>query len=494
MLAAMTTSRAPMSSDHHLLRRRWLQASGACVALSTLSPWSWAATPALPASAVRVLGLAEAVASGQRSALSVVEQLIPRAQADNGEGPRCFTAVHTEQARATARAIDAWRREGRGLPPLAGVPLAVQDVLDEAGQPTQAGTALLAKAAPASHDAASVRRLRDAGAIVLGRARSSALAWPGLGPANPADAPRNRFDRPVGRVAGGGASGAVVAVADGLVAAAIGNDVAGGLRVPAALNGLVGWKPTARRVPRDGLLPLSPTLDSLGVVAHTVDDCALLDSVLAGSPPQRAHGPLLRGLRLGLPTTLVQDGLAPEVAHAFQVAVARLRAAGVQVVELALPALAESGAFAPLLGAEAQAAHRALLVGGVAPQDAPLRAGLQAANGVSAAALQQLQTQRQAFIGTVTQAAQGFDALLWPSTQDTAVTLAQAQADDNGALRTRALRNAALVNLFDGCALTLPCQDPAKAPVGLTLAGPAGSDARVLGVGRSVAALLASVA
>lgn len=492
MLAAMTLPIASPDHPNDPARRHWLQAAGALAATTALMPWT-AHAAALPP-VVRVGPLADELAAGRTSALAVVEQLLGRAQAGNGEGARCFSAVHAAQARATAQAIDTWRREGRTLPPLAGVPVAVQDVLDEAGQPTRASSPLRAQAAPATHDAASVRRLRDAGLVLLGRTRSSELAWPGLGLLAADETPRNRFDRPQGRVPGGGAAGAAVAVADGMVAAAIANDAGGGLRVPAALNGLVGWKPTARRVPQAGLLPLSPALDSIGVIAHSVDDCALLDGVLAGTPPRPAAGPLLRGLRLALPTTLVQDELAPEVAHAFRVAVARLAAAGVQIVELALPAFASAAALAPLAAAEAQAAHGALLAGGKAPQDARVLAALQAGAALDTNARTALLARRTAFIAEVGAAAAGFDALLLPSTQDSAVTLAQAAADGAGKLRERALRNAALVNFFDGCALTLPCQAPDKAPVGLTLAGLAGSDARVLGVGRSVAALLASTA
>ncbi|WP_326536047.1 amidase family protein [Pseudorhodoferax sp.] len=467
-------------------RRHWLQAAGTLGALATLAPWPVAAQT--PGPAMRVAALADEVAAGRRSALAVVEQALARAQAGNGEGPRCFSAVHADQARATARAIDGWRRAGRPLPPLAGVPVAVQDVLDEAGQRTQGSSAA------AQHDAPSVRRLREAGLVLLGRTRGTDLAWPGLGLLAQGDTPRNRFERETGRVPGGGAAGAAIAVADGLVAAAIGNDAGGGLRVPAALNGLVGWKPTARRVPRDGMLPLAPTLDSIGVLAHSVDDCALLDGVLAGTAPGLAAGPLLRGLRVAVPTTLVQEGLAPEVAHAFQIAVARLAAAGVQVVELALPAFAQAASTdaAQLLAAEAHVAHRARLAGG--QLDARVAAALQAGAATNDKQLAQLLARRDAFTAAVAGAASGFDALVWPSTQDTAPTLAQAAADGQGALRERALRNAALVNLFDGCALTLPCHAPGKAPVGLTLAGLAGSDARVLGVGRSVAALLASPA
>ncbi len=472
-------------------RRQWLAGAGAA-ALAQLTgcaaPMLADGTP-MPGR-LGVADMARAVAAGRIGDTALVEQVLGRIRATGGEGARVFAQVHAGQARATAQAIAQRRRQGGPLPVLAGVPVAVQDVIDEAGQRTTASSPALQHAALAARDAEAVRRLRDAGAVLIGRTRGSDMGWPGLG-LNPAfPLPRNAFERGAGRVAGGGASGSAVAVADGMASAAIGNDLGGGVRLPAALNGLVGWRPSRARVPRDGLLPLSSTLDALGVVAGSVGDCMLVDGVLAGQPALAPSGPLLRGLRLAVPTTLVLDDLAFEVAHPFRLALARLTAAGASVVELPVPALAQLGAVDArlLAGGEAHAAHRALFDAGQAQMDAALREALRAGGAVPAAARERRLAQRAEAAAAVTQALTGYDAWLLPTTTDVA-PLAIAIEKDAAAhdrLRTRMLRNPMLVDLLDACALTLPCQAGGTAPVGLTVAGPAGADARILAVGRTI--------
>src|SRR4029079_11931702 len=167
------------------------------------------------------------------------------------------------------------------LPALAGIPISIKDLFDETNVVTLGGSKLLAGSPPATRDSTVVERLRAAGAAIIGRTNLTEFAYSGLGINPHYGTPRNTFDRPGNRIPGGSSSGAAISVTDGMAAGAIGTDTGGSVRIPAALNGLVGFKPTARRVPLDGVLPLSPTHDSAGPIAETVADCVLLDQVLA---------------------------------------------------------------------------------------------------------------------------------------------------------------------------------------------------------------------
>ncbi len=442
-------------------------------------------------------GLSRALALRQVSSRQLVEQALAAIAKADGEGARVFLQVHAAQARATAAAVDARRRAGQPLGPLAGIPVSIKDLFDEAGQTTRGGSRLLAGQPPAQHDALAVRRLRDAGMVIIGRTNTVEFAYTGLGINPHYGTPLGAFDRAARRIPGGSSSGAAISVTDGMAAGAIGTDTGGSTRIPAALNGLVGWKPTQRRIPRDGVLPLSTSFDSVGCIGRSVEDCALLDSLLAGEPIGVPNAPLLYGLRLAVPTTYFQDELSPAVANAFRTALARLAAAGATVVEMPMPVFAQTPQVNPrgmITAAEAYAFYKPFLDnGGAAQVDPRVLARLSTGANVSAADLDAQRAVRHAFIASVNAAAAGFDALLMPTTPDTAPTIAEVEQDEASYYRFngRLLRNPAAVNLFDGCALSVPCQAPGTAPVGLMIAGLGGSDARVLAVGRTIAPVVA---
>src|SRR5258708_23356111 len=178
----------------------------------------------------------------------------------------------------------------------------------------------LREAPPAPSAAPAVARLRTAGFVPIGRTNMTEFAFSGLGINPHYDTPRNPYDRKTGRIPGGSSSGAAVSVSDGMAMAALGTDTGGSCRIPAALCGLVGFKPTATRVPTDGTMPLSQTLDSVGPIAPTVACCALLDAVLAGQAPSELAEFPLDGLRLAVPQTLVLDGLDADVRPAVAAA------------------------------------------------------------------------------------------------------------------------------------------------------------------------------
>jgi aspartyl-tRNA(Asn)/glutamyl-tRNA(Gln) amidotransferase subunit A len=330
--------------------------------------------------------------------------------------------------------------------------------------------------------------VKNSGAIIIGRTNLTEFAYSGLGINPHYGTPKNAFDRATGRIPGGSTSGGAISVADGMAAGAIGTDTGGSVRIPAALNGLVGFKPTARRVPLDGALPLSFSLDSAGPIARTVADCALLDQVLAGETGGVFAPAEIRGLRFAVPTTVFQDDLSPAVANAFRAALARLSAAGATLVELPMAEFAEAvtvSSRGSLVSAEAFAWHRRWIKDRADRYDPRVITRIRPGETMSAADYIDLLQLRQRFIRTINAIADGYDAILMPTTPETAPTIAEAGKDDESYFRFngRMLRNTSIVNAFDGCALSIPCEDPGTAPVGLMIAGTQNTDHRILAIG-----------
>jgi aspartyl-tRNA(Asn)/glutamyl-tRNA(Gln) amidotransferase subunit A len=290
-----------------------------------------------------IVELSQLLASQKITSRQLVEQALAAIKDPQGEGVRTFLSVHESEALTAADKVDAQRRGGAKLPTLAGIPISIKDLFDEAGVTTLGGSKVLVGTPAATRDSSAVERLKKAGAVIIGRTNLVEFAYSGLGINPHYGTPKNVFDRATGRIPGGSSSGAAVSVTDGMAAGAIGTDTGGSIRIPAALNGLVGFKPTARRVPLDGVLPLSFTLDSAGPIAKTVADCALLDQVLAAEARDVPAPAPLRGLHLAVPTTVFQNDLSPAVADTFRAALARLSAAGATVVELPMEEFAQAG-------------------------------------------------------------------------------------------------------------------------------------------------------
>lgn len=438
-----------------------------------------------------LLEQSRALKARQVTSRELVEQSLASIEDPNGEGARAFIRVHRSSALATADRIDAERKKGASLPALAGIPISIKDNFDEAGIVTLAGSKVLTHAPVAVRDATAVARLRAAGAVLIGRTNMTEFAYSGLGINPHYGTPRNAFDRASARIPGGSSSGAAISVCEGMAAAAIGTDTGGSTRIPAALNGLVGFKPTARRVPLDGVLPLSFTLDSAGPIARTVADCALLDRILSSAPPAELPALALRGLRLAVPQTVVLDDLSLAVAAAFTAACSALSAAGANIVELPLREFSRAAEVNPrgaISSVEAHWWHRSWIEKGADQYDPRVVARIRPGAAISAADYIEMLQQRRRFVIDVESAVRGFDALLMPTTAETAPTIAEVIASDDSYFRFngRMLRNPALVNLFDGCALSIPCQPPGEAPMGLMVAGLQGQDARVLSLGLAI--------
>ncbi|MGO3123487.1 MAG: amidase family protein, partial [Advenella sp.] len=224
--------------------------------------------------------LSHALDEGSISSVQLTQQALARAT--SGEGPKVYTQVFDEQALAAAAAADTLRQAGVRRSAVDGLPISVKDLFDIKGKPTRAGSVVLNDAPAASDNAKVVQRLINAGAVIIGTTNMTEFAYSGLGVNPHYGTPRNPWERTVGegRIPGGSSSGAAVSVTDGMAVAAIGSDTGGSVRIPSALCGLTGFKPTARRVPQQGVLPLSTTLDSIGPLAASVACCAILDALM----------------------------------------------------------------------------------------------------------------------------------------------------------------------------------------------------------------------
>jgi len=439
--------------------------------------------------------LSRDLVDGKTSSRELTELALARIADPAGEGSRAFLKVYADSARADADHADRLRKVGVRRSPVDGLPISVKDLFDVAGDVTRAGSKLLEKAAPAAADAPAVARLRAAGAVIVGRTNMVEFAFGTTGLNPHYGTPKNPWDRKTARVPGGSSSGAAVAQADGMCVMALGSDTRGSIRQPAALCGVVGFKPTQQRVPRDGAFPLSYVLDSIGPLANTVACCAAYDAILAAEP-SRALAPLgARGLRFLVPTGSLVEDLDVEVARAFEDSLGRLAAAGAVIARLPVPAFerqAEYFRYGGFAGAEAYAIHRRWM-DRIAEYDPRIGKRINMAKDVSAADYVDLLRLRQSYIAEVAAVLAPFDAFLMPTTPCIAPTIQEVDASDDNYFRwnMRILRNVGVVNFLDGCAVTLPCHGAGAAPVGLSVCGPALSDAHVLAVAQAVEGILA---
>jgi aspartyl-tRNA(Asn)/glutamyl-tRNA(Gln) amidotransferase subunit A len=438
--------------------------------------------------------LADDLASGRTTSRALIEECLQNIEARDGEGARVFLKVRAGEARASADRIDRDRRGGRAASRYAGIPISIKDLFDISGEVTTAGSTLRRDAAPATHDAVSVARLIAAGFIPIGRTNMTEFAFSGLGLNCHFGTPANPFDRSSKRIPGGSSSGAAVSVTDEMAFAGLGTDTGGSCRIPAAMCGIVGFKPTARRVPLDGAFPLSPSLDSIGPLANSVECCAILDSILASEPDSQLDSSPLAGLRFAVPQSLVFDDIEPHVSTQFTQALSKIAASGARVTEIALselrelPQLNSKGGLAP---PEALAIHREWI--SQQPQAYGPRVLTRILRGKEqdAADYIQLLRARADLIQRVTKSLDGFDAVLFPTVPIVAPTIASL-ADDAVYGRTNmlALRNPSVINFLDGCAISVPCHQPGGAPVGFMIGALHGNDRRLLSIAASVEQLV----
>ncbi|MGE5330149.1 MAG: amidase [Nitrospirota bacterium] len=433
--------------------------------------------------------------AGSGNARDTLERCIAVAQS-----PACahvFSRTMFDEARAHVAQPGIEQR------PLAGLSVSVKDLFDLRGQPTPAGSVVLADAPAAQDDCPAVARLRAAGASVVGRTHMVEFAFSGVG-TNPHYGTPAAFDARTGalpgpaRVPGGSSSGAAVSVATGAAFIGLGSDTGGSIRIPAALNGIVGFKSTARLVPTTGAVPLSTTLDTVCALTRSVRDAIVAHEILAARRVTRSPAPLA-AWRLAVPTDTFLEGLDPQVARTFERSLDTLRRAGAHIEPLALPEvtdLASIQATGGFSAAESYAWHRPWLAQHADRYDPRVRTRIERGATMTAFEYIELQQARVRWIARVEDSIAGFDALLSPTVPILAPTIASvAPADGRDALEDAArdaaffrangllLRNTSIVNMLDGCALSLPCHTAGELPVGLMVWHAALHDDAVLNVG-----------
>jgi aspartyl-tRNA(Asn)/glutamyl-tRNA(Gln) amidotransferase subunit A len=442
----------------------------------------------------RIDELAQALADGTTASRSLIEDSLAKIADPDGEGRRTFIKVHAAQARAMADATDLLRKANRAPGPYAGIPIALKDLFDIAGEPTPAGSVVLADAPDAKANAPVVARMLAAGFIPVGRVNMTEFAFSGLGINPHYGTPASPWDRASRRIPGGSSSGTAVAVADGMAGAGLGTDTGGSCRIPAAFCGIVGYKPTARRIPIAGVLPLAPSLDSVGPLAPSVACCAVIDAILAGETPAAPDPVNLNGLRLAVPGNMVLDGMDDTVAASFDKALSTLSAAGarIQTIQFAdFDALAGVNAKGGFAASEGYAWHRRLLASRGSGYDPRIRVRIARGEHMSSADYIDLLNARARLVTSFDRATAPYDCLVMPSVPIVAPRIAD--LDDERAynsINMLILRNTALGNFFDRCAISLPCHREGEAPVGLMLMGETMGDARLFGIAATVEAAL----
>jgi aspartyl-tRNA(Asn)/glutamyl-tRNA(Gln) amidotransferase subunit A len=413
-----------------------------------------------------------------------------------GEGARAFIRTYDAQALAAADASDRLRAHGIAPSLLAGIPVSIKDLFDVAGESTTAGSIILSSAPNASKDAEVVRRLRAAGAIIVGKTNMTEFAYSTLGLNPHYGTPCNPYDP--ARVPGGSSSGAATAVAYGFSIASIGSDTGGSVRIPAAFCGVVGFKPTQNRIPRRGMFPLSASLDSVGPIAPSVACCAIIDAAMAGDACSPALELPVDGLRLAIPTRYLTDGLDQAVGRAYERALARLNSAGARLIEASLAGfevLDDIEALGGIIGPEAYAVHRPFLAKHREQYDPRVRLRLEESANSTAADYLEAIARREVAVEAFDRSTHAFDAVLAPTVAVVPPRFDELDTDSNyRRVNRKVRRNASAFNLLNRCALTLPCHEPGELPVGLMVIGERGQDTRLLSVGMALEKVLLSAA
>jgi len=434
--------------------------------------------------------LAHQMAQGLRSSRDLVEECLAKITEPDGQGSRAFTYVNAQAARACADAVDLQRVNGSFSSRFAGIPISIKDLFDVAGQITSAGSRVLADTAPAQKDALAVSRLRQAGFILIGRTQMPEFALSSLGLNDYQGTPLSAW----GRIPGGSSSGAAISVANGFAHAALGSDTGGSCRIPAAFCGIVGFKPTANCIPMDGMIPLSPSLDAIGPLARTVACCASLHGILSGGSDTVLRGRPLKGMRFGIPQTLALDLLDLPVSHAFARALEALSSAGAHIIEKPYSAFANvpsMNARGGFVAAESLAWHRPWIAQKRDLYDPRVLSRIERGNLMTAIDYIDLIQDRRQFKKSVEEESIGLDAILMPTCAIVPPRIDELGEDEAFARATiLALRNASLVNLFDGCAISLPMQVHGELPSGLMIAAPSGCDHEILAIATAIEAVL----
>ena len=430
------------------------------------------------------------IAKGGLDPVEVAEFFLDRIERDR-ENPS-FILVTRKRALEEASASRKRHREGRAAGPLDGVPIAWKDLVDMAGERTTAGSALHADSPPKDSDAPIVANLAAAGMAALGKTNLSEFAFSALGLNPHFGTPRNPRDLATARIAGGSSSGAAVAVAGGLAPCAIGSDTGGSIRAPASFCGIVGFKTSEGRIDKQGVFPLSRTLDTIGPMAHTVEDCVLIDMALRGQSNTPVRPIDLSSVEFVVPDKTGIDDAEAAVAANLEAALKRLAGAGAKVTSRPIPEIgamrALSAQFGSMVAIEAYAEHRAIFDSADAKR-MDQRVVKRAMGGrVGERDALNLQRGREELIAALTDELKGA-VLVLPATPMTAPAIDALERDDEHFRVTnlRAIHYTFLGNLFRMCGLALPSgTDAAGLPTGVQFLAPGGDDDRLLSIGLSL--------
>lgn len=421
--------------------------------------------------------------AGQISPETLTQDALRAIASEAGEGKRVFTKVYAADAQQQAAQAGARWQQQQPRSAIDGLPISIKDLFDVAGEVTTAGSRLLSNASPATANASMVDRLQQAGAAIVGKTNMSEFAFTGLGVNPHYGTPANPWQRAQQRIPGGSSSGAAVAVSDGMCLAAVGTDTGGSVRIPAALCGLTGFKPSASRIDQRGTLPLAASLDSIGVIAHDVRSCWLLDSVIADKP-LAIDERTLSDAHFLIPHTRVLAGLDEHVSAAWLRALDLLRAQGVKITELPLQELAELetiNARGGITAWEAWQWHQHYAQSQPEAYDPQVLTRINRGSLLNAEDAAELYQLRADWKQRVEQAVAPFDGILMPTVPLIAPTLTE--LDDPARymqVNLLMLRNTSVINMLDGCSISLPCHQPGAAPVGLMLSSTHGNDAALL--------------
>lgn len=439
--------------------------------------------PTLPperAADLSAAALARAFLVGDADPVAVAEECLRRSAAF---AEPVFVTLTADRARAEAQAAAARIADGRPASPLDGVPVAVKDLFDAKGTVTTAASALWQDNPAAETDAPVLAHLAAAGMVLIGKTNLTEFAYSGLGLNPHFGTPANPLDTETRRVPGGSSAGSAVAVAARLVPAAIGSDTGGSVRVPAAFNGLVGYKSSERRVPIGGAIPLSYTLDTVGPLAHTVEDCILIDAALRGRSAH-VHRPLPREISILVAETLFLDDCEPAVTEAFEAAVRRLETGGVRVRSAPVPELAEAARVmadhGTLAAAEAYHYHRERVDGPERERmDARVVARIMKGKAMSAHDVIVILRARARLVRTLADRLGGA-LLAGPTVAHVAPEIAPLEADPDlfNTMNLKTLRNTMVGNFLNLPGVAIPMASPSPLPVSfLVSALPDGDDA-----------------
>jgi aspartyl-tRNA(Asn)/glutamyl-tRNA(Gln) amidotransferase subunit A len=420
-----------------------------------------------------------------------VQASLDRINDPAGEGSRTFIKIWEQEASEAAAAYDSARRQLASGSLVAGLPVSVKDLFDIKGEITRAGAKARDDAAPAERDASVIGRLREAGAVLVGRTNMTQFAYSAVGLNPHFGTPGNPWDRT--RTPGGSSSGAAVSVADGMAVAALGSDTVGSIRVPAALCGVVGFKPTQRRVPRQGAIPLSTTLDTIGPLARSVEDCALVFSIIASEAPMLASREI-SGFRIAIPKDGMLEDLDPPVSRAFARVCTLLSQTGAKLTDIDIAPLAKFHAMNPnatIQAVEAMAWHRDLIARRGDDYDPNVKARIKAGASIAAIDYVDHLMQRNPLSQRLDELTAEFDVLIMPTVPMIAPSI-EACEQDEGSIRARLIRYTSPFNYFDRPAISIPIHEPESAPIGLMIIGEHDKDWELLSAARAIEICLRS--